>query len=191
MSAAPSMPIFFDVLTFIKQSPYLAPYNAFLVMQQRPDATLVLPQSTWEKRFNRKLKPKVQPIVIMKSFGPVEFVYDIKDIDQIEDRPITGYKPNLPAEEICRRLFPVGGDFIWVNDLYQKMIRSCLQKGLVLSEMPMEVAQAGWIKLKPKQCRIPAKELKKESMLNNYVMMVNKAHPVEILNQKDGGRRQK
>jgi hypothetical protein len=171
---------FFDVLTFIKQSPYLAPYNAFLVMQQRPDATLVLPQGTWERSFKRNLKSGVQPIVIMRNFGPVEFVYDIEDIEGIEDHPIPYYKPNLPTEVICRRLFPVEGDFGGVKSLYEEIIRSCIKEGLVFHDRVMEVQHAGQVALKPKRFRIPAKELKKAGKFVNYEMMINKAHPLEI-----------
>lgn len=53
---------FFETLVFIKQSHYLAPYNALLVMQQRPDATFVLPASQWQKRYGRVLRQGVQPI---------------------------------------------------------------------------------------------------------------------------------
>jgi hypothetical protein len=80
-------------------------------MQQRPGATLVLSEKYWEDKYKRKLREGAHPIVIMKIFGPVEFVYDIKDIDGINDDPISGYAPNLPTEEVCRRLYPVEGNY--------------------------------------------------------------------------------
>jgi len=170
---------FFDVLVFIKQSRYLAPYNAFLVMQQRSDATLVLSEKRWEE-YKRKLREGVQPIVIMKNFGPVEFVYDIKDLEGIDEFPIPGYEPNLPTEELCRRLFPVEGYVDGLKYLYEEMVRSSRNRGLVLVDKPLEVALAGQVGLKPKPLRTSPKDLKTSGRLSNYVMYLNQNHPVEI-----------
>lgn len=174
------MASFFDVLTFIKQSRYLAPYNAFLVMQQRPGATLVLSEKYWEDKYKRKLREGAHPIVIMKIFGPVEFVYDIKDIDGINDDPISGYAPNLPTEEVCRRLYPVEGNITTVEHLYKEMVKSCGHQGLIFMSQPLDIALAGQVKLKSPNLRIPKKEQKSAGRLSNYIMSLNQNHPLEI-----------
>lgn len=171
---------FFDTLTFIKQSRYLAPYNALLVMQQRPDATFVLSEARWLREFGRIQKPDAHPLVILKNFGPVEFVYDIKDIADIERHPIPGYHPNLPTEEICRRLFPVDGDIRGIKGLFAEMLRTCRNQGLHFEESPLDIHQAGLVRLKEARFRLPITEIKLAGKFHNYIMQVNSTHPLEI-----------
>lgn len=171
---------FFETLAFIKQSRYLAPYNALLVMQQQPDSTFVLSEDRWQRLFNRTLRHGVQPIVVMKIFGPVEFVYDIKSIEKIEENPIHGYQPNLPTEEICRRLFPVEGDLRGIKGLYDEMVRTSRKLGLIFEERPLEVNHAGQVRLKDTRYLTPRKEVGPASRLTNYIMQVNSTHPPEI-----------
>ncbi|MBU5635901.1 hypothetical protein KOM00_04065 [Geomonas sp. Red69] len=171
---------FFETLTFIKQSRYLAPYNALLVKQQRSSATLVIPEERWRSKYGRNLRPGVQPIVIMKIFGPVEFVYDIKDIEGIEENPIPGYKPNLPTEEICRALFPTEGDLRGIEGLYDDVVRACRRQRLQLEEYPLGITLSGRVRVKDARFLTPRKGIKAENRLINYVLQVNSTHPLEI-----------
>ena len=171
---------FSETLAFIKQSRYLAPYNALLVMQQRPDATLVISRDAIEKKFKRTLRPQVQPIIIMKHFGPVEFVYDVKDIEGIEENPIPGYRPNIPTEEVCRAIFPVDGDLRGIKWLFDTAVRSCRNQGLSFHETPLEINHAGQVGLKSEGRRLDYKLISGENRLANYIMEINSTHPVEI-----------
>jgi hypothetical protein len=171
---------FFDTLAFIKQSRYLAPYNGLLVMQQRPDATFVLSAERWQARFNRMPKQGAHPIVILKHFGPVEFVYDISDIEGIEQYPLPGYHPNLPTEELCRHLYPTEGDYRGIEGLFSEMVRTCTRQGLRVDMRHMEIQQAGSVQLIDAHERLPLKELNKAGRLFNYKMQINGSHPVEI-----------
>lgn len=172
---------FFETLAFIKQSRYLAPYNALLVMQQRPTATAVLNEGKWRKKFGRRLRPGVQPLIIMKNYGPVEFVYDIGDIEDIERNPINNCHPNLPTEEICRRLFPMEGDLRGVKGLFEEMARTCRRLGLQFEEAPLTINHAGEVRLKAIDYRVPKQEVIAEKQwLANYIMRVNSTHPIEI-----------
>ncbi|MCF8081801.1 MAG: hypothetical protein K9M96_01795 [Deltaproteobacteria bacterium] len=167
---------FYDRLVFIKQSRYLAPYNAFLAMQQRSDITFVLSAYKWESQYQRKPRDNVQPIVIMKPFGPVEFVYDIKDT---EGEGLFDYFPNLPTEEVCRRLYPVDG---WIPPLehqYQIMVFNCRRLGLKFHEALLDPRHHGQAKFVSNRLRIPKKEVTKENRLTNYEIQVNRAYPVE------------
>ncbi len=171
---------FFETLAFIKQSRYLAPYNALLVMQQRTDATLVMSKDTIEKKFKRILRQPVQPIVIMKIFGPVEFVYDVKDIEGIETDPIPGYHPNIPTEEVCRTIFPVDGDLRGIKGLFDAAVRSCRNQGLSFHETPLEINHAGQVRLQPSHLLLDYKQVSGENLFANYIMEINSTHPVEI-----------
>jgi hypothetical protein len=171
---------FFETLAFIKQCRYLAPYNALLVMQQRANATFVLSADRWHGMHKRIPRHDVQPIVVMKIFGPVEFVYDIKDIDGIESDPVPGYQPNLPTEEVCRRLFPVDGDIRGIKGLFDEMVRTCRRIGLSFQEEALEIGHAGQVQLTKVTQRVDRKDVTPANRLTNYVMKVNSTHPLEI-----------
>lgn len=170
---------FFETLSFIKQSRYLAPYNALLVKQQRPDATFVLTEDRWLKFHGRRPRPGVQPLVVMIPFGPVDFVFDLKDIDGIESHPLPGYRPNLPTEEICRQLYPVVEAPPSLDVLMRELIRNCRRQGLTFDEVPLPIQLAGRVRLK-KEMERPTSKTSAETRLANYVMEINSAHPVEV-----------
>lgn len=172
--------LFFETLVFIKKSQYLAPFNALLVKQQRPKATFVLPENRWHHIHSRKLRSGVQPIVVMRPFGPVDFVYDIADIANIEAHPIRGCHPNLPTEEICRRLFPSTQPPPHLQILLEELIRNCRHQGLRLKESPLPIERAGQVGLISSRYRLPPKEVKANNRLINYEMTVNSTHPTEI-----------
>jgi hypothetical protein len=66
---------------------HLSPLNVLLVYMQRPGSNAVFSKRQWEK-LNREVAPDAIPIVILRPFGPVSFVFDLADT--------TG--PKLPGE---------------------------------------------------------------------------------------------
>lgn len=170
---------FFETLVFIKQSRYLAPFNALLVKQQRPDATFVLSREKWHQNHGRKPRSGVQPIVVMIPFGPVDFVYDIKDLEGIDAKPLHGCLPNLPTEEICRRLFPSTSPPPSLECLLDELVSNSRRQGLSFDEVPLPIQLAGRVRVKDCQ-RLQKKEVKPENRLVNYVMEINRNHPTEV-----------
>jgi len=79
-----------ELLAFVSMFPRIAPFNAMLVHVQRPGSTFVAPAEYWYT-LDRKITPGANPIVILRPFGPVAFVFDVGDT--------TGNKP-LPDEVI-------------------------------------------------------------------------------------------
>lgn len=73
-------------LDFYASFPYLGVYNAALVEQQRPGARFVLTSKKWVEKFNRKIKPNARPVIILMPFYPVEFLFDITDTKQIDNK---------------------------------------------------------------------------------------------------------
>lgn len=73
-------------LEFYASFPYLGVYNAALVEQQRPGARFVLTSKKWVEKFNRKIKPNARPVIILMPFYPVEFLFDITDTKQIDNK---------------------------------------------------------------------------------------------------------
>lgn len=74
-------PLSADLLEFVRGFPTIAPYNAALIGIQRPGSRFALPAREWRKRYGRRIRPGANPLVILKPFGPVEFVYDVSDVD--------------------------------------------------------------------------------------------------------------
>jgi hypothetical protein len=69
-----------ELMDFTCNTPRLAPYNCLLVHSQMPTATMVLAPSQW-LTFNRTVKAGARPLVILRTKGPVSFVFDISDTE--------------------------------------------------------------------------------------------------------------
>ena len=71
-----------DLLNFVKyfwhQNGYSV-FNSILIYAQRPGAVMLATERYWNTVYRRKIKHESTPIVIMKPFGPVEFIYDYSD----------------------------------------------------------------------------------------------------------------
>lgn len=63
----------------------LAAFNALLVQIQRPGSVAIASPAEWE-RVNRTVLPDAIPIMILKPFGPVEWVYELSDTHPPVDR---------------------------------------------------------------------------------------------------------
>lgn len=72
---------FQDMLKSLKPLPNLAPFNAMLVQMQKPGSRWVLSAGQWKDRFGRYPKPGSRPLVIMRPFGPISFVYEYGDTE--------------------------------------------------------------------------------------------------------------
>ncbi len=77
---------FDEFLDFVVRFSNMSIYNAMLVRVQRPGAGAVATRNKW-KKFGRKIKPDAIPIVILRPFGPVAFVFEQGDT---EGRPLPG-----------------------------------------------------------------------------------------------------
>lgn len=165
---------FFERLIFIKQSYYLAPYNAFLVAQQRDDAKLVLSEAKWKKK-NRTPKREVQPIVILKPFGPVEFVYDIDDTEGAE---IPDYSPNLPRGEVIKRMFSWEGYTPSLASLYAILEQNAFEQGFRIDNSPLSILNAARV-YKHKDFEILQQTNPRQNYAG-YVIELNSKHPAEL-----------
>lgn len=69
--------------------PQYKPYNALLVLLQRPAATYVLPAHDWEARYGRAIRPNEQPLVMLQPQGPVMFLFDVSQTEETDgSRPL-------------------------------------------------------------------------------------------------------
>lgn len=67
-----------ELFDFLRKFPKVAPFNLALASVQRPGAGYFASRFEWEK-LGRTVKPEARPMVILRTFGPVEFVYDVSD----------------------------------------------------------------------------------------------------------------
>ena len=72
---------YMELLDFIRKFPHIAPFNAMLAHIQMPGATFILSPYKWRTFFDRTIKPGARPIVILRTMGPVDFVFDVSDTE--------------------------------------------------------------------------------------------------------------
>lgn len=68
-------------------------FNAGLILLQRPGAQYVETEEAWQEKYGRYIKHEATPIVVLRPFGPVEFLYDIADTygDEIPEKMKDGF----------------------------------------------------------------------------------------------------
>lgn len=60
------------------------PYNALLLLLQRPGAIYLLPAHRWGEEYGRHIRPSEQPLVALQPGGPVMFLFDISQTEATE-----------------------------------------------------------------------------------------------------------
>lgn len=72
-----------ELMAFCSRFKQLAPFNAMMVMIQRPGCRYLQTSSQWKIIWKRRIKPNARPVVIL-SFQPVTYLFDISDTEQID-----------------------------------------------------------------------------------------------------------
>ncbi|MEI2776027.1 MAG: ImmA/IrrE family metallo-endopeptidase [Tetrasphaera sp.] len=70
-----------DMLDFVVRFRSVAPFNAMLLQAQRPGLTHAATASDWQVRFNRRPTATARPLIILRTMGPVDFVFDVLDTE--------------------------------------------------------------------------------------------------------------
>ncbi|MBP3805941.1 MAG: ImmA/IrrE family metallo-endopeptidase [Oribacterium sp.] len=52
-----------------------------LINMQRPGSTFVATVKDWKNKYGRSPKPGASPLIILKAFGPVSYVYELSDTE--------------------------------------------------------------------------------------------------------------
>ena len=71
---------FTSFIEFARRMSNLSVYNAMLVRVQRPGAAAVATVKKWNS-IQRHVRPGAIPIVVLRPFGPVSFLYEVADPD--------------------------------------------------------------------------------------------------------------
>ena len=89
------------LLAFAVKMRRFGPYNAMLLHRQRPGLSFAASAPQWRAEWKRAVKEDARPLVVLRRFGPVGFVYDIQDTEALPDAP------ELPRSVFS---FPAAGD---------------------------------------------------------------------------------
>ena len=112
---------FLEYMGELRRFPYLAPYNAMMVKVQKPGSVFVASLDTWQNTYHRRPKPGARPLVILRRFGPISFVYELDDTE--------GKK--MPQEIISKYiLHPFHSDTPIDEAVLQKLVDSLLKEGI-------------------------------------------------------------
>jgi hypothetical protein len=123
---------YLELFQFIRRFPSFAPYNGFLLHVQKPGAVYVASVRQWRERFGRTIKPGARPLVVLRPFGPVEFVYDVPD---------TEGKTPFPE----RLLEPFKADGVLPEGLYSQTVHNLFRDRVRCEEADHGTNRAGSI----------------------------------------------
>lgn len=165
---------FGDLLKFVANFRFYAPYNAMLVHIQMTGAKYVCSPSRWMDEFKREIKPGARPLVILKPMGPVMFVFDVADTV-----PLPGAPP-LPKE--VETPFEVRGGKIGYQ--LEKALQNCIRDGVAITYRHAGSQSAGQIGVAAKgrslQCQTrikPHPEFMEVPL--RYELLLNSTHSRE------------
>lgn len=69
---------------FQRKFPHMAAFNVMLLHIQNPGIQYALRAQDWRDRYARKVKPAARPYVVLRTMGPVDFVFDLSDTEPID-----------------------------------------------------------------------------------------------------------
>lgn len=78
---------YYQLLDFIAHFHFCAPFNAMLVHTQMPGATFVATAHQWRMKYKREIKTEAHPRIILRTMGPVDFVFDVSETEPLKDAP--------------------------------------------------------------------------------------------------------
>ena len=114
---------FKELLDFTVRLRNMAPFNAMLLQIQKPGLNYAASAFDWKNRFQRVVKEKSRPLLIMWPFGPVALVYDMLDTEgkelpkdafafyaagKIDDKRIATFTEILEKKFIFIKLYDQG-----------------------------------------------------------------------------------
>jgi hypothetical protein len=121
---------YYALLNFINRFKHLSPFNAFLVHTQNNGVQIVATSKEWMLRYNRTVIPYSRPLVILRPFGPVSFVYDIANTEG----------PPIPDQ--LTNPFGVKGELD--SDFYNLTLKHSLTDEIPILEKELHKSVAGY-----------------------------------------------
>lgn len=143
-----------ELLAFTTKLRAFAPFNALLLHIQKPGLTHAASAHDWWDRFRRVPKKGTRPLLVLRTMGPVDFVFDIQDT---EGDPV-------PEDAFS---FPTFGDMS--KRRFTEFLESVSRERIDIVELDAGDGSAGWIRVLE---RSKAKKGK-----HRYQLAYNKNHP--------------
>lgn len=155
------------LVDFIKKFPKIAAYNAMLIHVQKPGSTYVASARDWDTRFRRWIKAGARPLVILRAFGPVSFVFDLSDTDGSSPFPDELLNPFRVSGKISERNFRL-------------LTSNLIKDGIQYCEADFGTTQAGFIRTAVRDMTFNLVEPRGTTGLKIlYEMVVNRNHADE------------
>jgi hypothetical protein len=143
-----------ELLAFTVKLRRFAPFNGLLLHIQKPGLSYAAPAREWFERFGRVPKQGTRPLVVLRTMGPVDFVFDILDTEGRE----------LPESAYA---FPALGTLTEAR--FNSITDQVARLGVELVPLDAGDARAGWIKL--------VKRSEDPKRRNHYQLAFNANHP--------------
>ena len=142
---------FLELLKFCANFKLLAPYNAMMVRTQMPEARYVLTEKNWREMYKRRPKRNARPLIILRKFGPVDYVFEIGDTE-----PIPGVLFPTSEEDILASIAdPYATTGVVSKELYENLIQSLAYYGIDLDYFRVGSSFAAEIRKAP--CKVMVK----------------------------------
>ena len=155
---------FLELLEFSAKFKLLAPYNAMMVKTQMPSARYVLTASNWTKMYERRPKRNARPLVVLRKYGPVDYVFEIADTE-----PIPGKLFPMSDEQILETIadpFATTGEVD--KKTYDALVTSLAYYGIELDKF--RVASSFGAQILKTPCKVKVGEVEANG---HYVISVN------------------
>ncbi|MCK8058425.1 MULTISPECIES: ImmA/IrrE family metallo-endopeptidase [unclassified Fusibacter] len=158
-----------ELFTFLKKFPKIAVFNAMLINIQKPGSVYVANANDWKIEFNRTIIPGSRPLVILKPFSPVDFVFDLSDTEGPDPFPKRLLEP-----------FHVNGN---ISDTrFNRLISNLTSYGIRFLTMESGTHMAGYIeetRASENDFLIKRTRHTQYRVENHYNIVVNKKHKKE------------
>lgn len=143
-----------ELLAFTTKLLAFAPFSALLLHIQKPGLTHAATAHDWWDRFRRVPKKGTRPLLVLRTMGPVDFVFDIQDT---EGDPV-------PEDAFS---FPTFGDLS--KKRFAEFLQSVAGERIDIVELNAGDGSAGWIRLIEKS--------KAKKGKHRYQLAYNGNHP--------------
>ena len=109
-----------ELFDFIVRLREFAPFNAMLLHIQKPGLTHAATARDWWSRFGCVPKSGARPLLVLRAMGPVDFVFDILDVEG-GDVPLDAFSfptfGNLTEDRFSEFMWWVAMDRIAIEEL--------------------------------------------------------------------------
>ena len=143
-----------ELFDFIVRLREFAPFNAMLLHIQKLGLTHAATARDWWSRFGCVPKLGARPLLVLRAMGPVDFVFDILDVEG-GDVPLDAFS------------FPTFGNL--TVDRFRKFMSWVATDRIKIEELDAGDAVAGWIE--------PLSRSNAPNGKNTYRLAYNRNHP--------------